>query len=174
MRKIAIKTLRDQGYNVPQEAETEDVKDENMYFDNILVYFEQSNDFTKKTLESRVNQLKKDYPDAEKIIFILKTDKKIKINKFVVNALTEINKGDLQVEVLDNIYPFDIMKSNLMPEAKLLTEEERDQVVDLSKTPLNKFPKLLVSDPLSKRFGAKPGDMIYIKRKTELSYRVVV
>ena len=91
-----------------------------------------------------------------------------------------VRKTELQkhpnVEVLENIYPFDFMKNRSVPSCFLLSENEKNAVIKFLETPIHKFPKIDSTDPVAERFGAKIGDMIYIKRYggSELTYRVVI
>jgi DNA-directed RNA polymerase subunit H (RpoH/RPB5) len=151
------------------------LKDEYKKGGGVLVYFESSDKFDKKILQSHMTQLNKEYPDLDKLFFVLKTygiEKKQKLNNFVRLELCE----HPNVEVLEDIYPFDFMKNAMVPECYLLSNEEKEAVIKMTETPLDKFPKFESTDPIPTRFGAKIGDMIHIKRYggLELSYRVVV
>ena len=61
----------------------------------------------------------------------------------------------------------------------LLTDEERDRVLQEFDVPLNKLPMILNSDPAIQHLDAKEGDMIKIIRdsqtnKKTMFYRAVV
>ena len=200
VRKTVITTLLDRGYKIPVGVSKLPIEDfrllweknrHHLYFPElsppkmsedlkkgggILVYFESSDDFTKKILESRISQLTKEYPNLDMLFFILKTygvpKKKLKLNTFVVSALAKYPN----VSVLENVYPYDFMKNALVPECHLLTEQEKEAVLKLYETPLHTFPKFEIDDPIPKRFGAKVDDLFYIKRQggSEVSFRVVV
>jgi len=199
VRRTVLTTLKDRGYDVPLGSTKMSLEDfrsiyeqnrHHLYFPDmipvnlkdeykkgggILVYFESSDKFDKKIFLARMAQLNKEYPDLDKLFFVLKTYGDVKARKLNNFVRSELAKHP-NVEVLENIYPFDFMKNNLVPECYLLSEEEKNAVVDYLDTPIYKFPKYEVSDPVPVRFGAKIGDMIYIKRNggLELSYRVVI
>lgn len=199
VRKTALTTLRDRGYEIPLgsfKLTFEDFKllyEQNrhhLYFPDmlpvnireehkrgggILVYFELSDKFDKKIFQARMTQLDKEFPKLDKLFFVLKTYGNVKsrsLNNFVRSELA----NHPNVEVLENIYPFDFMENNIVPECYLLSEEEKNAVVKFLDTPVYKFPKIEVSDPISVRFGAKIGDVIFIKQNggLEFRYRVVI
>ncbi len=66
----------------------------------------------------------------------------------------------------------------LIPKHELLSASEAKKVIKKYSTPLEKFPKVLESDPQAKRLGAKPGNLIAIGRKDPTGsytyYRLVV
>ena len=199
VRGTVLTTLKDRGYEVPlgitkmslddfrllygqnrhhlyfPDMTPVNIKDEYKKGAGVLIYFESSDKFDKKIFLARMAHLNKEYPDLDKLFFVLKTYGDVKGRKLNNFVRTELSKHP-NVEVLENIYPFDFMKNDLVPECYLLTEEEKNAVLDFKDTPIYKFPKYEVSDPVAVRFGAKVGDMIYIKRNggSELSYRVVI
>lgn len=199
VRNTALTTLKDRGYEIPvgsTKLTFEDFKslyDQNrhhLYYPEmkpinldeehkkgggVLVYFEPSDKFDKKIFLARISQLNKEFPNLDKLFFILKTygnTKTKKINNFVK---TELVKHP-NVEILESIYPFDFMKNNILPECYLLSEDDKKAVVEFLDTPVSKFPKIDIKDPLSIRFGAKIGDVIFIKQNggLEFRYRAVV
>lgn len=66
----------------------------------------------------------------------------------------------------------------LIPEHELLSAGDAKKIMKKYDTPLEKFPKILESDPQAKRLGAKPGTMIAINREDPtgkyMYYRLVV
>ena len=162
---------------IPETEYKENEKDDGK-LKNILVYFEQSSEFTKKTLESRVLKIKDEFKDIFRLFFVLNVNsngkKKTKINKFVAQILQENNY--LNIEILDNVYPFDFMDNCVLPDMKLLTQEEKNKFLEISKIELSKCRKILVNDPVCKRLGAKVNDLIYVSRMNglDISYLAVV
>lgn len=163
---------------IPPESEgpTEDGRS------GVLVYFESNEDFTKKILEARVHRLAEEYKDLARLFFVLKitssgagNKKKPKVNAFISNALNK-NAEFSYVRILENVYQFDFTENVVLPKFILLTKEQRDEVLKYYQTELHLFKKITSTDPVSKRFGAKVGDMFYISRDggKEIDYRVVV
>ena len=66
----------------------------------------------------------------------------------------------------------------LISKHELLSISEVKKVSKKFNTPLEKFPKILESDPQAKKLGAKPGNMIAIHRDDPTGsythYRLVV
>lgn len=199
VRSTVITTLKDRGYDIPlgatkltfddfnilykqnrhhlyfPEIEPVNLREEYKKGGGVLVYFESSDKFDKKIFLSRMLQLNKEFLNLDKLFFVLKTygDAKTRgLNNFVKSELA----NHPNVEILENIYPFDFMENNLVPECYLLSEEEKNAVLKFLDTPIYKFPKIEVDDPISVRFGAKIGDMIFIKQNggLEFRYRVVI
>lgn len=57
-----------------------------------------------------------------------------------------------------------------------LKEDEKNAVLNILDTPIDKLSKIETTDPISERLDAKIGDIIYIKRNggKDISYRAVV
>lgn len=73
----------------------------------------------------------------------------------------------------------DISKHELVPKHELLTEEEKAEVMKRFSITPRQLPRMLDTDPMSKKLGAKAGDVIKITRKSETAgeaeyYRVVI
>ncbi len=73
----------------------------------------------------------------------------------------------------------DISKHVLVPKHEVLTEEEAEEVLKKYNITKSQLPKILISDPMVKKIGAKVGDIIKITRKSptageSIFYRVVV
>ena len=73
----------------------------------------------------------------------------------------------------------DIFQSYLVPKHRILSEKEKEEFLAKYKVKLTQLPRILQSDPVVKRLGAKVGDIIEIIRKIpglpeSKYYRVVV
>lgn len=66
----------------------------------------------------------------------------------------------------------------LIPEHELLSASDAKKMSKKYNAPLEKFPKMLESDPQAKRLDAKPGSVIVIHREDPTGsyqyYRLVV
>ncbi len=73
----------------------------------------------------------------------------------------------------------DILEHELVPKHEVLSPEEAKKVLEeLGVKPIQ-LPYLLVSDPVARQIGAKPGDIVRITRKSPtagetVAYRYVV
>jgi DNA-directed RNA polymerase subunit H len=77
------------------------------------------------------------------------------------------------------VIEFNILDHVLVPKFRVLSEEEKKRVLESYRTTEDKLPKILQSDPVVKKLEAKKGDLLEIKRKSEVSgesiyYRIVV
>jgi DNA-directed RNA polymerase subunit H (RpoH/RPB5) len=66
-----------------------------------------------------------------------------------------------------------IEESLIVPKHEIVSEEEKIALIQRY-GPLDLFPKILESDPMVERLGAKPGDLIRIYRDEGIYYRYVV
>ncbi len=74
---------------------------------------------------------------------------------------------------------FNIQDHHLVPEHILLTDEQRQDVLGTYNASLRQFPIIRDSDPGIAHLSAKPGDVIMVKRNSDVtgvavSYRVVI
>ena len=74
---------------------------------------------------------------------------------------------------------FDIMSHKLVPLHIIISEEEKKELFENLRITLDQLPKLLDTDPVCVSIGAKPGQIIKIKRKSYTAkeaeiYRLVV
>jgi DNA-directed RNA polymerase subunit H len=72
-----------------------------------------------------------------------------------------------------------LFKHELVPEHRVLGEEEKKELLDRYNITLQQLPKILVVDPVVRFLGAKPGDVLEITRRSPTAgetkyYRVVV
>jgi len=82
-------------------------------------------------------------------------------------------------KVEDEVPAFKVSTHFLIPKHELLTKEEAAQVLANYNSLPSQFPYILVTDPIAKEIGAKPGDFVRITRKSETAgssmyYRFVV
>ncbi|ASJ00176.1 DNA-directed RNA polymerase subunit H [Thermococcus gorgonarius] len=73
---------------------------------------------------------------------------------------------------------FSVFMHELVPEHRILSEEEKEELLRRYRIKISQLPQILASDPAVVELGAKPGDVIEIKRKspvgTSYYYRLVV
>jgi DNA-directed RNA polymerase subunit H len=74
---------------------------------------------------------------------------------------------------------FDIFTHELVPEHRVLSEEEKEELLRRYRIKISQLPQIKASDPAVVALGAKPGDVIEIKRKSPTAgyyyyYRLVV
>ncbi len=74
---------------------------------------------------------------------------------------------------------FSLLSHELVPKHEILTPEEVRELLQKYGITKDKLPRIFESDPAAKIIGAKPGDVLKITRKSDVSgisiyYRVVV
>jgi DNA-directed RNA polymerase subunit H len=66
----------------------------------------------------------------------------------------------------------------LVPKFRILSEKEKEQILDRFSISEEKLPKILTSDPIVKKMQAKHGDVLEIRRASTVAgesiyYRIV-
>ena len=85
-----------------------------------------------------------------------------------------------KIELLPKTFPaFDIFQHKLVPKQEILTDEERDQLLQKYRVHPYQLPQISSVDPTVKAIGAKPGDVLRVIRKSStagehMAYRYVV
>lgn len=77
-----------------------------------------------------------------------------------------------------NSVELDILSHSLVPQMKVLSEKQKEEMLKTFGIADNQLPRILSTDPIVAVLNAKTGDIIHIKRKDVTasydSYRVVV
>lgn len=68
---------------------------------------------------------------------------------------------------------FDIFKNYLVPLHKKLSRRQRMKLINDSGISLNQLPRIYDQDPAVKRIDARPGDVVKIFRRNNLSSSIV-
>lgn len=84
--------------------------------------------------------------------------------------MTKKDEKKLPYNVADHIY---------VPKHEIVSDKEKDAISQNYKASFGQFPEILMSDPVIREIGAKPGDLIKITRKSptageSIYYRIVV
>ncbi len=77
----------------------------------------------------------------------------------------EMKKEEKEINIFSHV---------LVPKARVLSEKEKQEVLEKYKVSLYKLPKILHTDPMVKALNAKENDIIEIERGNSKYYRVVV
>jgi len=120
-----------------------------------------------------VNQLKKemDKMDVEEGIMISQGH--------YTQAAKTLARRD-KIELIPLTAPaFNIFQHVLVPVHQILTQEEKEEVLEKYKVKPYQLPRIKASDPVAKAIGSKPGDILRIIRNSPtagkyISYRYVV
>lgn len=73
----------------------------------------------------------------------------------------------------------DVLRHELVPEHRILSEEEKQKLLEKFDITIKQLPRVLDTDPVVKQMNAKAGDVLEMKRKsisagTSLYYRHVI
>ncbi|KAM0674130.1 hypothetical protein GVAV_002203 [Gurleya vavrai] len=74
---------------------------------------------------------------------------------------------------------FNVTKHDLVPKHRVLNVDEKKELLEQRRIKESQLPRILRSDPVSRYYGVKPGDVFEILRKSEtagtaLYYRLVI
>jgi DNA-directed RNA polymerase subunit H len=98
--------------------------------------------------------------------------------KYTYSARSNAPKMD--IELIPSIIPtFDVFEHQIVPRHEIVTESERQELIEKYHAEPYQFPWIKSSDPISIILGARPGDVLRIIQKSETagmseSYRYVV
>lgn len=133
------------------------------YVKYLLVSKLRSNNFKSLIEEMLENYLE----TGDTVIFILK-DSINNMDAFnnMLEGFLNLNGVFIQIFSLDNLL-FNIMKHELVPKMRILSDDESKLVLKKYSTTPNQMPQILKSDPSAKFLGVKKGDMCEIIRASE-------
>lgn len=92
-----------------------------------------------------------------------------KFNSYILNKLTEIDK-DIEIFNYNNFY-FNLVEHKLVPQHEILPEKKEKLIKEKFG---NKLPLIKKTDPICRYYNCKPGQILKIKRKDEIYYRMVI
>uniref|UniRef100_A0A6C0JTC2 RNA polymerase subunit H/Rpb5 C-terminal domain-containing protein n=1 Tax=viral metagenome TaxID=1070528 RepID=A0A6C0JTC2_9ZZZZ len=165
IKRNVFSMLQRRGYkNVKEEDKSED---ENIKF---IVSFENPNNDTKKQghviyCDSKIgieqlSSLFAPYIDQKMQVILIY----VNITNPVLKAFREnISKFLKNTEIINVAYLYqDIMTHSLVPQYKLLTEEEKEEILKQYNSTADLFPRMLVNDPVCIIMNFKIGSMIKV------------
>jgi len=140
---------------------------------SIYIYFHlETRNFQKKDLTNLISYINNEFQN-EQIKLIIVTREKL--NQAI---LREIERTDYIESFILNQLVINITKHIMMPKFEVISEEEIDKLLNEYSITKNQLPKILSSDPISRYFGVKSGDIFKITRSSpttglSVSYRLV-
>lgn len=167
--------LRDRGYTEIDEENGERIVARNDSSEKVLVYFVYDIKVSVKKMKTIKDIIDEDTNTYKCLILVYKSSITTFAKQFIS---TDVN--DLNVQVFsENELSFNITKHELVPKHEVLTPIQKKAVMTKYKTVAKHFPMLLSSDPVVRYYGALPGTMMRITRKSPTAgeyvlYRVVV
>ena len=100
--------------------------------------------------------------------------------RYTKDARTSARRPKVRIELIPKEFPsFNIFKHEMVPEHRILSPEEAKEVLAKYRVKPYQLPWIRASDPAVIAIGAKPGDIIEIRRKSPTAgeavfYRYVV
>ena len=188
-RKTILEMMEDRGYDtskhikdIPLELFIETVADNNleMVFEGenklVVYFFTEIKSISKKEFKSVCDKLISKYEDDYlNIIMVFPNKASSSIKKEII--LTPKYKN-VQLYELKHLI-INITKHKLQPKFKVLTEDEITEIITKLSIPKEQFPKILITDPISRYYGVKIGQVFKITRQSYsageyVTYRIVV
>jgi len=120
-----------------------------------------------------INQMKKAMKEEEVERGII-----IASGRYTQTAKTTATKK--HIELIARIFPsFNIFDHALVPKHEIMTQEEKQKLLDEYRVKPYQLPRIKASDPAAKAIGARPGDIVRIIRDSQTAgkytaYRYVV
>ena len=183
-RQTILEMLSDRGYTIPENLHISydefNIQYEN---NNMYIYLEDQDkkfyiyfhtlvkNFSKKDFVSIMNKLNKQYDDHLHVIFVTRD----KLNQTLQKEIAKLD--NCESFILKSLV-FNITKHNLIPQMRLMNKDEIQVLLNEFKIEKHMLPKILETDPISRYYAAKIGDIFKIVRTsvstgTSVSYRYV-
>jgi DNA-directed RNA polymerase I, II, and III subunit RPABC1 len=175
VRLTVREMLRDRGYTEIDEESHDRIVARNDNSEKVLVYFVYDVKVSVKRMKTIKDIIDEDTNKYMCLVLVYKSSITTFAKQFIS---TDVN--DLNVQVFsENELSFNITKHELVPKHEVLTPIQKKAVMTQYKTVAKHFPMVLSSDPVVRYYGALPGTMMRITRKSPTAgeyvlYRVVV
>ena len=140
-------------------------------------FYNENKNFGKNELKDMVQKIKKEYNDININIIIVLRDKE---NPSVRREMQFSQYNNIELFIQKNL-TFNLTHHELVPKHIILSDEEKKKVFEkynVNESQPTQFPKILITDPVAKYYGAKRGQMFKILRKSPFTgestyYRIV-
>ncbi|XLT27677.1 hypothetical protein HN873_058969 [Arachis hypogaea] len=189
IRKTVLQMLRDRGYLVSDLEINNTIEEFKKEFDN----------FVGKDREDLViNKCKKDNP-SEQIYVFFPSKRKVgvgeikaytkrmhsqkvfnailvcqeKITEFAERSITEISSQFHWDVFQENELLFNVTEHHLVPVHQVLTDAEKNALLEKYTVEGIQLPKIQVDDPVARYYGLKPGQVVKIIKPSETAGRYV-
>uniref|UniRef100_A0A0X3NQH0 DNA-directed RNA polymerases I, II, and III subunit RPABC1 n=1 Tax=Schistocephalus solidus TaxID=70667 RepID=A0A0X3NQH0_SCHSO len=194
IKKTILKMCRDRGYLVMQKEldQTLDefkesvgdppsrkdllmvVNHEEDPADMLYVFFPEEEKVNMKTIRAYVDQMQQDH--TYKAILVLQDRG---LTPAAKTAIAELSYKYTLECFFENELMVNITEHELVPQHIVLTQEEKKELLDRYRLKESQLPKMQVSDPVSRYYGLRRGQVVRINRPSEtagryITYRIVV
>jgi DNA-directed RNA polymerase I, II, and III subunit RPABC1 len=190
-RRTLLELVEDRGYPIPEEELISfeqfcvkyDSKEMNIYIDDtirnkhmFIYFYNELKSFGKNELTAVFQKIREITKDENiSILIILKEKENSSVSKGLSESMYQNVEIFLRRNLMMNITKHLFAAKHILVEG----EEKENEILTTYKTTKSKLPALPVTDPVSKYYGFKPGQMIKIIRRSpivgeSILYRVVV
>ncbi|PTD93432.1 DNA-directed RNA polymerase subunit H [archaeon SCG-AAA382B04] len=69
---------------------------------------------------------------------------------------------------------YEVMEHEAVPKHEIMSEDEKEELIDRKNIDLDDLPKILRNDPVVKEIGAEPGDVLKITRESSTAGKAIV
>jgi len=185
-RKTMIELMEDRGVNMDKYKDytineielmvlngpksNKDISPVDITLENGIIKYILTPKIRVTNLKTLTSQILEDYGEGDTVIFIIrdKITSEDSIDEFFRNIYIT-DKIFVQYFHLDTL-TFNVTKHSMVPKHEILSKEETDELIkSLYITDINKLPKINASDPISKYYGIKGGEVFRITRPSETS-----
>lgn len=181
------------GYNVPSEDLNKTFEDFHQEYkekgsrEHFSIYCSHSTNSSNTILVFFPEDLKLGIPTIKKICEIMDNNDvvrgivvmRVEVTAFARRALERINSS-FQLETFkQSELMINITNHTLVPKHEILSDKEKKDLLKQYSLKESQLPRIQKLDPVSRYFGAKPGQVFKIIRKSEtagryVTYRIVV
>ncbi|KAM3173615.1 hypothetical protein ACTXT7_012159 [Hymenolepis weldensis] len=143
--------------------------------DMLYVFFPDDDRVNMKTIRAYVDQMQHD--SCTKAILVLREGG---LTPAAKSAIAELSASKITMECFyENELMVNITEHKLVPEHRVLTAEEKHELLERYRLKESQLPKMQSSDPVARYYGLKRGQVVRINRPSEtagryITYRIVV
>ncbi|KAL7053599.1 hypothetical protein AAHC03_026978 [Spirometra sp. Aus1] len=142
--------------------------------DMLYVFFPEEEKVNMKTIRAYVDQMQQDH--TYKAILVLQDRG---LTPAAKTAIAELSYKYTLECFFENELMVNITEHELVPQHVVLTQEEKKELLDRYRLKESQLPKMQVSDPVSRYYGLRRGQVVRINRPSEtagryITYRIVV
>jgi len=188
VRQHTLEMLEDRGYEVPDSLKISAFEFTQNFESNKIDFIVSNKDkkifihhhldtkaLSKKDLELLSKQIEEDLPDENCSIILIMEDKP---TPAIYKEIEQATFGKVELFLTYQLC-VNISHHEMNPKFRILTEEEIEKITTELKTPKNKFPQILSTDPMARYYGVEPGQVFEVTRKSHntgvsITYRTVI